>query len=54
MHHNLGQMWWGTSAVPELRRLGKEDRKFKVSLGYIATAYLKKQNENKQLPKPVI
>jgi hypothetical protein len=28
-------MWWGTSAVPELRRLGKEDRKFKVSLGYI-------------------
>jgi hypothetical protein len=30
--------WWFMTVIPTLRRLRKEDRKLKVSLGYIVSS----------------
>jgi hypothetical protein len=30
------QVWWGTPAIPTLRRLRQEDHEFKANLGYIS------------------
>jgi hypothetical protein len=34
-------VWWHIPVIETLRRLGKEDLEFKVSLGYIVRYYLK-------------
>jgi hypothetical protein len=36
-------MWWYMPVMPARRRLRQEDCEFKISLGYIARAYLLKK-----------
>lgn len=37
--------WWCTPGVPALGRLSQEAPKFKASLGYIASSFLKNEME---------
>jgi hypothetical protein len=39
-------MWGCTSVIPALGSLSQEDLEFKVNLGHIVIAYLKKQKKN--------
>jgi hypothetical protein len=39
----LSERWWFMPIIPALGRLRKEDRKFEVSLGYLARPCLKKE-----------
>lgn len=40
--------WWCTPGSPELGKLSQEDPKFKASLGYIASSFLKKERERER------
>lgn len=40
--------WWCTPGSPELGKLSQEDPRFKASLGYIASSFLKKEREREE------
>lgn len=46
VNERMSQVWWRPPIIPTLKRLRQEEhRLFKVNLGYVATACLKKKNQ---------